>query len=184
MDAPRTKVTAQEFRQLPETLTPTELIDGEVIVSPSPIATHQRVVVKSVIVLEKWNVQGTTYVAPMDVEFDEENTPQPDIFWIAKENTLCILSDNGKYFRGAPDLIIEVLSDGSIRRDRKTKYQLYEKYGVREYWIVDPMAQLVEVFTLIDGKYALQGIYEPGETFSSTVLPDSQIAVRDLFDMA
>jgi Uma2 family endonuclease len=79
-------------------------------------------------------------------------------------------------------LIIEVLSEGSVRRDKKTKYKLYEKYGVREYWIVNPLAQIVEVFTLKDGIFALLGVYEPGETFVSTVLGSAEIAVNDLFD--
>jgi Uma2 family endonuclease len=169
----KTRMTAAEFAQLEETTQPTELIHGEVIVSPAPKDPHQDVtgtiyawflyVVKPAI------PGGQPKIAPLDVYFDEENVLQPDVFWIHNLESKCRLGDDG-YWHGAPDLIVEVLSPGTRKRDRKTKFELYERHGVREYWIVDPTEILVEVFTMVDGRYQLFGVYDIDETFTSPLL--------------
>lgn len=178
-DIVRIQMTAAEFLALPETSQPTQLIDGEVIVSPSPIPAHQRSVLKSAQVLGALIPDGEVFVSPIDVYLDDANVVQPDVLW-ASANGKCVIGE--KYLSGPPDLIIEVLSPSTAREDRTVKFLLYEKYGVREYWIVDP-AKLVEVWVLDGGRFVRQGIYKVDETFSSAVLGGKTVVVKTIFDI-
>src|SRR5690606_20207514 len=102
---------------------------------------------------------------------NEANVVQPDMFWISDENDRCYLVD-GKYWRGAPDLVIEILSPGTTRRDRDVKYALYEQHGVREYWLVDAEERYIDVYRLDDGgQFTRQGVYGGGDTFASPLFP-------------
>src|SRR5690606_14643564 len=107
-----TRMTAAEFLELPESNQITELIDGEVSVSPAPLIDHQNVVLETAVILRGLIPDGRVYIAPSDVYFDDINVVQPDIFWISDKNERCIAVGR-KHFRGAPDLIVEVLSSGT-----------------------------------------------------------------------
>lgn len=173
-----TRMTAAEFLELPESNQITELIDGEVSVSPAPLIDHQNVVLETAVILRGLIPDGRVYIAPSDVYFDDINVVQPDIFWISDKNERCIAVGR-KHFRGAPDLIVEVLSSGTTRIDRKTKFNLYEKYGVREYWMVEPIEQYVEVWVRDGEKFVRLGLFEPHETFTSPLL--GEIIVKQMF---
>ena len=121
---------------------------------------------------------GEWRVAPCDVYLDDLNVVQPDLFWVSPENQNCHLIDN--YWHGAPDLVIEILSPGTTRRDRDTKYSLYEKAGVREYWIVEAEELYIEVYIWRDGSFVRQGIYGLGESFASPVLNGVTLSVDTL----
>jgi Uma2 family endonuclease len=166
-------MTAEEFSQLPETSQPMELIHGEVIVSPTPKDPHQdatgAVYAWFLYVVKPTIPSGQPKIAPLDVYLDDENVVQPDVFWIHGADSKCKLGEDG-YWHGAPDLIVEVLSPGTRKHDRKIKFELYERQGVREYWMIDPVDTLVEVFTWVDGRYQLLGVYDIGETFTSPLL--------------
>jgi Uma2 family endonuclease len=101
------------------------------------------------------------------VFLDVDNIPEPDIFW-ASEGGVCQRGE--RYWVGPPDLIVEVLSRSTAREDWNRKFQLYERFAVREYWIVDTENQAVHVFTLRDGVYQKLGIYVADEAFLSPVL--------------
>lgn len=165
------RITAEAFLSLEERNTPVELIGGEVIVSPSPADDHQRRVLSAALYLRQHASTGETRVAPLDVLLDEENVVQPDVFWISTENTACVLVA-GRYWQGAPDLAIEVVSPSSARRDYRDKYDLYQRHGVREYWIVEPVAPYLTVHTRDEktGSYVEQGSYRPGDHFTSAAL--------------
>ncbi len=169
-----TRMTAKAFFELPETNLPTELIDGQLIVSPAPIPDHQNASIELIILLRGLIPNGKLYHAPIDVYFDEANIVQPDILWVA-ENSLCFIGD--KRLEGAPDLVVEILSPSTARRDKNKKFLLYEKHGVREYWLVDSQAQYIEVWRLEDGKFVPKGVFGPDETFVSAVLGDKMIDV-------
>jgi len=164
-----TRVTAAEFLALPETNLPMELIEGEIFRIPAPELAHQDIVLLAAILLKRLIKNGKVYVAPVDVYFDEANVFQPDVLWISEDNTRCV-PVNGKYLRGAPDLVIEVFSPGTARRDKRQKFRLYQKNGVREYWMIDPREQYVEVWYLENAKFVLLDVYIPGETFTSPLL--------------
>lgn len=173
------RVTAAEFLQLPETNQSTELIDGQVIVPSSRSDRHQSVLGNLLVLLYKTVHTGELRLAPTDVYLSEADVVQPDIFWVSAENSTCVLVD-GKFWRGAPDFIIEILSPSTERRDRETRFNLYQQHGVREYWMVEPEAAFLEVYTLRDGIYTRLGFFGLGETFKSPALGDAEIIVDAL----
>jgi Uma2 family endonuclease len=176
----RVWITLEEFRALPETNTPIELIDGELIVSPSPIDLHQDATGNTYIVVKKVGTKGKAKISPLDVYLGD-NVVQPDVFWVSNEGSQCKLGDDGFWY-GAPDLVVEVLSPGSANRDHRRKYQLYEQFGSREYWIIDPQTEAVYVFfrkTRQDERFEALGIFKRGQSFESPLLA-ANIDVNDL----
>jgi len=171
------RMTAADFLQLPESMQKIELIAGEVFMPPSPLSDHQRVVIRSLSVLESLVPNGEVLISPMDVVFDDENVFQPDVFWVA-EDSQCV--DKGANFVGAPDLIVEVLSPGTALKDRREKFLIYEKYGVGEYWLIDPAAATVEVWTLQEERFMRAGIFGKAESFRSTLL-NREVFLKDIF---
>jgi Uma2 family endonuclease len=160
--------TAEAFLQLPETLTPTQLLDGEIIMSPSPELRHQDIVLNLAYLLRDLDLKGRIHVSPTDVHLDDLNVVQPDILWIAPEGKCHRVAN--KYLSGAPDLVVEIFSPSSIRLDRRKKYDLYEKHGVREYWMVDPQWSNIEVVRLEETHFVSVGIFNADETFESPLL--------------
>ena len=130
------KMTASEFLSLPVSNTFHELLDGEEVMSPSPTRNHQVTLGRVFLLLEHGAPHGEVILAPMDVYLDDSNVVQPDLLWIA-QGSACKWVE-GKYLNGAPDLVAEIFSPGTVRRDKKDKFRLYEKFGVREYWMIDP----------------------------------------------
>ncbi|HLY26592.1 MAG TPA: Uma2 family endonuclease [Aggregatilineales bacterium] len=165
------KMTSTEFLAGPITNLPHELLNGEEIMSPTPVRIHQNTLGRLFIVVQALVPNGEVIFAPMDVYFDEENTVQPDLLWIA-EGSACHWVENDKYLKGAPDLVVEILSPGSVRRDRKDKFRLYEKYGVREYWMIDPEEKLLEIWQLQDGRLMLVDVFGSGDPCKSLLLGD------------
>lgn len=172
----KTRMTAKEFLQLPETNLPLQLLDGEVIEMNAPTLPHQDVVGNTFVLfkLKARELGGKAYVAPVDVYFDELNMPQPDVIWLASDSKCQMIGD--ARLSGPPDLIAEVLSPTTAHIDRKKKFRLYEKYGVREYWLVEPRDQLIEVFQLQEGRFELLDAYGVGETFLSLLIGEVEVA--------
>jgi Uma2 family endonuclease len=161
-----TLATVADFDALPETNRILELIEGEIIMSPPPVTAHQRLVLRSARSVDELKSDGEVFIAPIGVYLDAVNVVEPDVVWVAAESA-CKIEEKGLI--GAPDLVIEVLSPGSVRRDKVTKFRLYERVGVREYWIANTEGYL-EVFVLVDGKYTLLGVFSADEAFDSPVL--------------
>lgn len=161
-----TRLSAQEFLALPETTQPTELIYGEISMAPAPSLSHQDVSHHIVIYLQSLLKDGTLRYAPTDVHLDDENVLQPDIFWIAPSSTQCVRVE-GKYLRGAPEFVIEILSESTELRDRRDKFALYERFGTREYWIVNTDAQYVEVWQRQPEGLARLGVFGDQDQFKS-----------------
>jgi Uma2 family endonuclease len=166
---PMTKIHVDEYEQLPETMQRVELIDGvivEGIEMPAPSIQHQQIILR----LASWllsklpQIGGKVSIAPTDVYLDEVNTVQPDILWIAEDGKAHIET---KRVIGAPDFVAEVLSPSTSKVDRTTKFRLYEKFGVRELWFIDPEAHLIEVWALQDKKFQYLDGYGFDETIQS-----------------
>ena len=157
------------FKSLP-TGTLAEVIENTLYMSPTPTSNHQRMIVKLVTQIAPWvgsENKGEVFVAPLDVYLDnEDNAVQPDILFIAKEN-LNIVKENG-HVHGIPDLIIEILYPGNRSHDLVVKKNLYEKFGVPEYWIVDPLTGQTSGYQLKEGRYTL--IMEDSSIISSPLL--------------
>lgn len=125
------------FTMLPEG-TLAELIDGKIYTSPSPVTNHQRIIFKlsrSLAAYAEQNDLGEIFISPFDVYLDDHaNAVQPDIIFVSKDQSH-IVKD---HIHGVPDLLIELLSPGNKTHDTVIKKSLYEKFGVKEYWIIDP----------------------------------------------
>jgi Uma2 family endonuclease len=147
---PRTGM--EVFRLLPEG-TPCQLINDNIVMSPAPLLNHQtlcrnifRAIDRKVVA----NGLGETFFSPVDVYLNNKNVFQPDIVFVASNRT-GILQENGIY--GAPDLVIEILSKGTRAYDRGAKKEVYEKEGVKEYWLVEPQTKVCKGFVLQEGKF-------------------------------
>jgi Uma2 family endonuclease len=180
-EAVRTKITAAEYARLPETNLPTELIDGEIISMPSPKMLHQEVLGNLYFMLRGMVKDGQLFVAPLDVHLDEYNIVQPDIFWVSGPGSRCKLGDDN-YWHGAPDLVIEIFSPGTGPRDRREKFQLYEKHGTREYWLVDPGERYVEVWQLVRSQFKRVGVFGADEAFESPLLGGKKVELKAVFE--
>lgn len=155
-NSPRTMI--EVFKMLPEG-TLAELIDNTIYKSPSPIAKHQRVLNRINFFLMDdlvKNNKGEVFIAPFDVYLDEHsNAVQPDLVVVLNKNK-DIIDPNG-HIHGVPDLLVEILSPGNKDHDLIKKKDLYERFGVQEYWIVDPETKLALVYQLQNSKYAKVG---------------------------
>ena len=144
--------TVSDYQQLPEGA-PYQLINAKLIMSPAPKREHQKLIgrIHALILMHCDNVKiGEVYIAPFDVYLDDENVVQPDICFIAQKN-ISILTEWGA--EGAPDMVIELLSPSNAYYDVREKFQLYEKFGVKEYFIVDPEDNMVMAYKLTGGRY-------------------------------
>ena len=151
-----------------------ELIDGDLFVTPSPIARHQRLVwrlaVSIGVHLEAHPDQGEAFTAPFDVIMTPYDVVEPDLLVVLGDQRE-ILTD--KHIHGAPALVIEILSPGTRKHDQTLKRQLFEREGVREYWMVDPDRNRVVIHRrAAAGSFPLVATLEAGETLTTPLLPD------------
>ncbi|MFZ3130941.1 MAG: Uma2 family endonuclease [Desulfosporosinus sp.] len=154
--------------------------------SPAPTIRHQEVAGALYRILGNY-LQGKAcrvFIAPLDVLLTEEQEPdeqiqtvvQPDVFVVCDKSKL----DKNRC-KGAPDLIIEVLSPTTARKDRREKFLLYEKHGVKEYWLVEPDAKLITAFTLKDGQYGRPNIYSDEEEMKTSIFTDLIVNLAEVF---
>jgi Uma2 family endonuclease len=147
-----------------------EIINGELVVTPSPVPRHQIVSINLTRILDQFVVAeelGTLLYAPIDIRFSADNVLIPDIVFIAQARRHLI---GQKAIEGPPDLVVEILSPGTRKRDLTTKRALYAEYGVREYWLVDPEARTVTILALVDSHFEKIPNSEDG-MIHSRVLP-------------
>ncbi|MCY3638911.1 MAG: Uma2 family endonuclease [Chloroflexi bacterium] len=178
--AAKTKFTYEDYMQTSDDIR-YELLDGELILSPSARTAHQRSVGKIFNRLYDFVMQnelGEVFIAPYDVVLDNFNVVQPDILFVSNERSHIITDLN---IQGAPDLVIEVLSPSTAQRDKTQKRDLYAQHEVPEYWQADTDAGSVIVLTLEDGAYQIAGIYTKGQTIPSPLLPGLTLSVDDIF---
>jgi Uma2 family endonuclease len=173
--------TYQDYLNLPEDGERYEIINGELIMVPAPYTIHQKIsgnIMDELRNFVKKNSKGEVFYAPVDVVLSETNVVQPDILFIAKEHAELITEKN---IAGAPDLIIEILSPTTGYYDLIEKKEIYEKFGVREYWIVDPKKQWVEIYTNENNKFKLIQRLEKEGVLKSHVLDGFQIELGKVF---
>ncbi|MEM8939589.1 MAG: Uma2 family endonuclease [Bacteroidota bacterium] len=138
--------TVNDYLQLGEE-SQYQLVNGELVMSPSPSLKHQIIIGKIFRILDDFAIlnHGLAVLSPIDIHFDSKNVFQPDMLLVSKERKN-ILSERG--LEGAPDLVVEVLSASNSQYDRYQKREKYHEFGVSEYWIVDPANETFEVFDL------------------------------------
>jgi len=157
-----------------------ELIDGiPYNMTPAPTTRHQRISGYLFSAISEF-LRGkmcTPFFAPTDVVFDDHNVVQPD---------LLVVCDRGKItdanIQGAPDLVIEILSPATGRKDRREKKGLYERFGVREYMVLDPANETLERLILSDGRYGQPDVFGWDETMNLFVFPELELRLWEVFD--
>ena len=165
-----------------------ELIKGKIFkMSPAPTTNHQ--ILTGYIFnrlsdfLEDKNCN--VFISPFDVRLPGKSKEDKDIITVVQPD-ICVVCDKSKIDErgciGAPDIMVEILSPGSSKKDLKNKYEVYEQSGVREYWVISPQNQWCIIYTLLDGKYNLSGPFVEGEFITSTVLPSFTLNLTALFD--
>jgi Uma2 family endonuclease len=172
---------AELVAEMPETNQPCELWDGELIMSPAPSFYHQEVTIRFCHQLYDWVTKrklGKVVAGPIDMVLSPHRVTQPDVAFISQAR-LGIIT---KTINGPVDLAVEVISLGHRSRDRIEKRDLYEQYGVREFWLIDPEAQTVEVLSLENGRYELFRRCTKGQTAASKLLPGFEVLVTPLFE--
>ncbi|MDP2389308.1 MAG: Uma2 family endonuclease [Acidobacteriota bacterium] len=162
-----------------------ELIGGEIFVTPSAVTRHQRLSMRLALSLgnhlDLHPNQGEVFTARFDVVLTAFDVVEPDVLVILGDQRN-ILTD--KNVRGAPGIVIEILSPGTRKRDLTLKRRLFDREGVREYWIVDPEGDNVAVYRRADdGSFPLAATREArnGETLMTPLLPGWQLALERLF---
>ena len=177
---PRLKFTIREYMTTPEDKR-YQLLDGEMILAPSPTTKHQRILLKLLRSLSAILVDrdlGLIWSAPLDVVLSDYDVAQPDILFVSNERADIITEAN---IQGAPDLVVEVLSPSTAGYDRGYKQVLYGRHGVREYWIVDPDAETVDI--LVEGEDGLIPLGSNGNTgeLTTALLQGLTLNLDELF---
>jgi len=176
-------ISIYDLEALPDDGNIYELFEGELSVAKAPSLKHQELIGRFVTILNNYldqNPIGRVWLTP-GVIFDEYNSAIPDLVFISSERINRIAS--GIHIVGAPDLVIEILSPGSenVRRDQVVKRQTYARFGVKEYWICEPVLEFIEISRLQNNVLASAGVLRNAEEMSSPLLPDLKFAVNDVF---
>jgi Uma2 family endonuclease len=148
------KTIMEVYQMLPEG-TLAELIDGRIYMTPPPNLEHQDISMaisgEIYVALRKKKLVGKVYTSPVGVFLDEvENAIQPDIVFVSTKNKALLRKDA---IHGSPDFMLEILSPSNKNHDRKTKKNLYERFGIKEYWIVDPDLREAVGYKIVKGTY-------------------------------
>jgi Uma2 family endonuclease len=179
----RHKLTYEDYRLLPDDGRRYELIDGDLVISPSPKTKHQRIARTLLTALDnflKRHPLGEIFIVPYDVVLSEHDVCQPDLVFVAAAQASIITNDN---IRGSPALVIEILSEGNRKLDETIKLQRYEHFGIPEYWIVDPELDLMKIYRLTDGRYvrAAELTAAHHDILTTPQLPDFTLPLATLF---
>ena len=178
------RLTYEDLLALPDDGLRHELIGGEHFVTPSPIMRHQRVSFRlsgAFFDYFKDHPVGEAFAAPLDIVLSKHDVVEPDLFVVLADQTEILTQ---KYVQGAPAIVIEILSPGTRRRDEGIKRRLYERTGVREYWLIDVDDNVVIVWSrAIDGKLVQTAVvgHTPGAILTSPLLPGFVLSLDELF---
>ncbi len=168
------------YKILPEGA-PYQLIEGELVMTPTPNPRHQIILGRIFRHLSDFadkKTKGFVILSPIDLYLDNENAFQPDIVFISKDRNN-IIKEDGIY--GPPDLVIEILSPSTAGYDLKEKFRVYERSGVKEYWIVDPETKPVEIYSNIEGRFSLSAKAEEKGEVRSLLLEGFELDIDEIF---
>lgn len=175
------KYTAEDYMMLEEGA-PFQLINYDLVMAPSPIPEHQVISRRITIAMSNFLGDkvddGFLVYAPMDVKLDKGNIFQPDVLYVTPERKEQIVKDR---VEGAPDIVIEILSPFNAYYDLIQKKDVYEKYGVKEYIIFDPIANTATLYALKDGIYYLHQKAQENDLLNSLVLPGFSFDLSYIF---
>jgi Uma2 family endonuclease len=176
---PTTGLSYDDLQRFPEDNLRRELIDGELIVTAAPTTRHQMVVTVLIARLFAYSEAngGLVLPAPTDVYFSHTNVVEPDVLFVRAENLAKV---ERSFIRSAPDLVVEVSSPSTRQLELVRKRELYERFGVPEYWFVDLDADRVEVYRLEGDKYRTPRLYARGEILEAAEIPGLALPVGEI----
>jgi Uma2 family endonuclease len=178
---PALKFTYEDYRTAPPDRR-YELLDGDLLLTPAPNLKHQRLQFRLGSRLGRFiedRVMGELFFAPCDVVLSDTDVVQPDLLFVSRERQH--LLSGGDNVRGAPDLVVEILSPATAERDRGYKRTLYAKHGVREYWLVDPAAETLSILRPRGGTLLVARTFGRAETLQSPLLAGFELDLDDIF---
>jgi Uma2 family endonuclease len=178
-----TKWTYEDLLLVPEDGLRHEIIDGEHYVNASPVTRHQLILYRLVLAIGKYledHPLGQLFFAPLDIVLSPNDVVEPDLMFISNERRGIVTVNN---IQGAPELLIEILSQSNKGYDEVTKHSLYERTGVGEYWSVDPSADAVRVFRRnAAGRYESAAELSESDTLTSPLFPTLEIRLGRIFN--
>lgn len=183
-DTARRKLTYDDYALFPEDGLRHEILDGEHFVTPAPTPRHQGAagaLHENLGPLVRKHRLGRLFFAPLDVVFSEHDVAQPDLLFISNQRA-GILGE--KNVQGAPDLVVEILSDSTRRTDEIVKRGLYERFGVSEYWLLDPKRRTVQIFRRSGVGFSLPWTLstEAGDILTSALFPGFELPIGEIFE--
>jgi Uma2 family endonuclease len=181
---PGVKLTYEDFVLFPDDGKRHELIDGEHYVTPSPNTRHQRISRDLLVIIATWleeHPTGEVFCAPYDVVFSDFDVVEPDLLYLSNERAGQVLTP--LHARGVPELVIEIASKGTRKRDETIKRRLYERVGVSEYWVVDPETDVVRVYRREQQGFArpVEWSHAAGDVLTTPLLPGLELPLARIF---
>ena len=177
---PKAKLTFEDYLKTPDGER-YELLDGDLIMAPSPNELHQIIcgnLGALLLLYVKQHVLGQVFFAPYDVKLSDTDVVQPDLLFVSNERAGIRTANN---IQGAPDLVVEIQSPSTAKRDWNDKRSLYAQHGVTEYWLINPDAHTVIVLLLNQGEYETAGLYGEGSTLASPTVEGFNVPVDEIF---
>lgn len=174
-------ITRDDYALIPEGAPRQELIEGDLIMAPSPTTPHQDIAGRIYLIIANFlhkHPIGRVFIAPLDVYLSDINVFQPDVFFILRDHA-SIIEEHG--IEGAPDLVVEVLSKSRVRFDLGPKRSVYARTGVEELWIVDPTKRTLALYRLAENPNTPIATYKAKQKFSSVLLPGLTIDLAKVF---
>jgi Uma2 family endonuclease len=184
LSSPGVKLTYDDFLLFPDDGKRHELIDGEHYVTPSPNRKHQKVSGNLHLLIGSWleaHPIGQIYYAPFDVIFSMFDVVEPDLLYMSNERAAQVLTDAN--VKGPPELVIEIGSEGTRKRDETIKRRLYERSEVSEYWVVDPEIDVVRVYRRAADRFGrpVELRAESGDVLTTPLLPGLSLPLSRIF---
>jgi len=176
------RLTYEDYCLLPNDGKRYEIIEGELFVTPSPNFLHQNIVTNLIYFLSSFlkdHPLGRVIVSPFDVVFSQFDVVEPDILYVSKARASVLTEKNAQ---GSPDLVVEVLSQSTAKIDRTTKLKLYARFGVEEYWIIDPEGPSAEIYRRTKGSLDLAAQLAAKDSLSSPLFPELNLPLHKLIE--
>lgn len=183
-EARSSHLTYEDYLLFPDDGKRHEIIEGDHYVTPAPRTKHQRISANLTVALAsfvKRRGKGLVLAAPSDVILSDENVVQPDLLFVSTARANIVTEDN---IRGAPDLVVEIISETTRKKDEVTKRKLYERFGVQEYWVVDPELETVKIFRRTQQGYgrAVELSKESNDSLTTELLAGFDFPLGEIFD--
>jgi len=182
--AVQVKFTYDDYLLFPDDGKRHELIDGEHHMTPSPSERHQRIsltIAHRIATHLDQHPTGRFYTAPFDVVLSTTDVVQPDLLFVSSARSSILTAQN---VQGAPDLVVEILSEATRKTDEIIKRKLYERFGVPEYWIVDPELEIIKVYRITGQGYrrVAELSREADDALATPLLPDLSLPLSKIFE--